>query len=109
MTELTKATKDSKISPTVANNPAWQEQTEVLVEVLEDQERNLMVYNDDFNTFDHVIDTLVKICGHTTIQAEQCAHIIHYKGKCSVKHGTYDDLKPMRDGIREAGIDARIL
>lgn len=81
----------------------------MLVDVLEDEERSLVVFNDDFNTFDHVINTLVKVCGHTAIQAEQCAFIIHYKGKCSVKSGSYDELKPMRDSIREAGIDARIL
>lgn len=92
-----------------SNQPAWQEETETLVETLEADERNLVVFNDDFNTFDHVINTLVKFCNHTTIQAEQCAHIIHYKGKCSVKQGVYETLKPMRDGIREAGIDARIV
>lgn len=70
---------------------------------------DLVVFNDDFNTFDHVIHTLVKVCRHTLEQAEQCTWIIHYRGKCSVKKGPFTQLKPMRDSICEAGIDARIL
>ncbi|HYC87204.1 MAG TPA: ATP-dependent Clp protease adaptor ClpS [Chryseosolibacter sp.] len=83
------------------------------VEVLEAIETvdlmDLIVFNDDVNTFDHVIDTLIRVCKHTTEQAEQCTMLIHYKGKCAVKSGTYDFLKPMREAICEAGIDARIL
>ncbi|QCK14293.1 ATP-dependent Clp protease adaptor ClpS [Mangrovivirga cuniculi] len=88
-----------------------QEETlEEVLEVVTDQsERNLMVYNDDFNTFEHVINTLIKVCKHNPTQAEQCTYIIHYKGKCSVKQGTYEKLKPMRNSIREAGIDAKIV
>lgn len=82
-----------------------------LVEVLEDvtDVRDLMVFNDDVNTFDHVINTLVKVCKHSAEQAEQCAMIIHYKGKCSVKKGTLSDLNPMKDAICEAGIDAKVV
>ena len=90
---------------------AYQEQE--LVDVLEAVETtdvmDLVVFNDDINTFEHVIDTLIKVCKHTTEQAEQCTWIIHYKGKCAVKSGTFDFLKPMREAICEAGIDARIL
>ena len=76
---------------------------------LEDQEpKNLIVFNDDFNTFDHVINTLVKVCKHSLQQAEQCTWLIHYRGKCIVKTGSFKALKPMRDGICDAGIDARI-
>ncbi len=75
----------------------------------QDKEHDLVVYNDDFNTFDHVIHTLIKVCRHTPEQAEQCTWIIHYKGKCSVKKGTLDYLTPMRQGITEAGISAEIL
>lgn len=86
---------------------------EVLEEVLEDVQttdlNDLVVFNDDVNTFDHVIDTLVKVCKHTPEQAEQCAYIIHYRGKCAVKTGTLTELKPMKEAICEAGIDARIL
>jgi ATP-dependent Clp protease adaptor protein ClpS len=88
-------------------------QEEVSVEVLEAIETvdqmDLIVFNDDVNTFDHVIDTLIKVCKHTPEQAEQCTMLIHYKGKCAVKTGTFDFLKPMRESICEAGIDARIL
>jgi ATP-dependent Clp protease adaptor protein ClpS len=76
---------------------------------LESQEpKDLIVFNDDFNTFDHVINTLVKICQHSYQQAEQCTWLIHYKGKCTVRTGTFSKLKPMRDSICDAGIDARI-
>ncbi|MFN3839093.1 MAG: ATP-dependent Clp protease adaptor ClpS [Cyclobacteriaceae bacterium] len=90
-------------------SPREQELVEVL-EVIETTELlDLVVFNDDFNTFDHVIDTLIRVCRHTVEQAEQCTWIIHHKGKCTVKHGTLVELKPMRDAICEAGIDARII
>ncbi|MBK6977959.1 MAG: ATP-dependent Clp protease adaptor ClpS [Cytophagaceae bacterium] len=69
----------------------------------------IVVFNDEVNTFDHVIDTLIEVCGHSFEQAEQCTLIIHYKGKCSVKNGDFDDLKPIRDAICERGISAEIL
>jgi ATP-dependent Clp protease adaptor protein ClpS len=91
--------------------PAYQE--EEMVDVLEAVETtdlmDLVVFNDDVNTFDHVIDTLIRVCKHTAEQAEQCTLLIHYKGKCAVKSGTFDFLRPMREAICEAGIDARIL
>ena len=71
--------------------------------------RDLMVYNDDFNTFEHVIQTLIKVCKHDVHQAEQCTYLIHYKGKCSVKKGLYEELKPMREGVTSAGIKASIV
>ena len=69
----------------------------------------IVVFNDEVNTFDHVIDTLIEVCGHSFEQAEQCTLIIHYKGKCSVKNGDFEDLKPIRDAICERGISAEIL
>ncbi|WP_017732777.1 ATP-dependent Clp protease adaptor ClpS [Nafulsella turpanensis] len=87
----------------------YEEEVEVLEEVISVDERDLMVYNDDFNTFDHVTATLIKVCKHSAQQAEQCTWLIHYKGKCSVKKGSYEELKPMKDGICEAGIDAKIV
>ena len=57
--------------------------------------KQLILYNDDFNTFDFVIDTLIKVCGHEPEQAEQCTLIVHYKGKCSVKSGSLNELKPL--------------
>jgi ATP-dependent Clp protease adaptor protein ClpS len=92
-------------------NPEYQE--DELVDVLEAVETtdlmDLVVFNDDVNTFEHVTRTLIKVCQHTPEQAEQCTLIIHYKGKCQVKNGTFDFLRPMREAICEAGIDARIL
>jgi ATP-dependent Clp protease adaptor protein ClpS len=88
-------------------------QQEESVDVLEAVETtdlmDLIVFNDDVNTFDHVIDTLIRVCKHTQEQAEQCTLLIHYKGKCAVKSGSFDFLKPMRESICEAGIDARIV
>lgn len=68
----------------------------------------LIVWNDDVNTFEWVIETLIEICGHTTEQAEQCAIIIDSKGKYAVKESSYDILKPMCDAITERGIGATI-
>ena len=69
---------------------------------------NLIVWNDNVNTFEWVIDTLIKVCGHTEEQAEQCAFIIHFQGKYAVKQGDYDTLKPMREAITDRGISATI-
>jgi len=68
----------------------------------------LIVWNDEVNTFDWVIDTLIEVCGHTQEQAEQCAMFIHTKGKYAVKNGSYDTLKPMCDAITERGIGATV-
>lgn len=90
-----------------------QQKQEVLVDVLEAVETtdqmDLVVFNDDVNTFDHVISTLIRVCKHTPEQAEQCTFLIHYKGKCAVKSGNFEFLRPFREAICEAGIDARIL
>lgn len=74
---------------------------------LED-EKQIVVFNDDVNTFENVITTLIDYCNHSSVQAEQCAYIIHHKGKCSVKKGTYKDLKPICSAILERGINAEI-
>ncbi len=89
--------------------PLYEERVEV--DLLEEEVdlRELVVFNDDINTFDHVIKTLIRVCKHSAEQAEQCTWLIHYKGKCTVKSGAYEELKPFRDGITEAGIDAKIL
>lgn len=68
----------------------------------------LVVWNDDVNTFQWVIDTLMEVCGHTAEQAEQSAMIIHTKGKYAVKEGSYNTLKPMCDSIIERGINATV-
>lgn len=86
----------------------WQEEVDVLVAEDLDEEKRLVVHNDDFNTFDHVINTLIRVCKHDPHQAEQCTYIIHYRGRCAVKNGAYTELKPLREGISEAGIKATI-
>lgn len=69
---------------------------------------NLIVWNDDVNTFDHVIEVLMKVCKHSPEQAEQCSLIIHFKGKAQVKKGSYETLKPMAEAILDSGINATI-
>jgi len=73
------------------------------------EEYDLIVFNDDVNTFDHVISTLIDVCGHDPHQAEQCTWIIHYRGKCSVKVGAFDELAPLRNDICGRGISAEVL
>ncbi|HSK13863.1 MAG TPA: ATP-dependent Clp protease adaptor ClpS [Phnomibacter sp.] len=82
------------------------EETDVLTETA--SHYSLVVWNDDVNTFDWVIETLVEICGHKPEQAEQCAFLIHTKGKYPVKNGSYDVLKPQCDAITERLINATI-
>ena len=72
------------------------------------EERILLLHNDDINTFDFVIDSLVEVCEHDSEQAEQCAYITHYKGKCDVKVGSYDYLKPMRNSLIQRGLSVTI-
>ena len=71
--------------------------------------RSLVVYNDDVNTFEHVIKTLMDVCGHPPEQAEQCTLLIHYKGKCAVKAGTYEELEPQCTAIHDRGISANVV
>ncbi|MBN3580859.1 ATP-dependent Clp protease adaptor ClpS [Algoriphagus aestuarii] len=88
----------------------FQEETEVLLEEVVDLDSSdLIVYNDDINTFDHVANILVKVCKHSPEQAEQCTLIIHFKGKCAVKKGSIEELKPMCEAILDAGIQAAIV
>lgn len=68
----------------------------------------LIVWNDEVNTFEWVIETLMEVCSHSYEQAEQCAYIIHYKGKYAVKEGAYENLKPMCDAITDRGIGATV-
>jgi len=83
----------------------WEE-IDVLTSV--EEPCNLIVWNDEVNTFEWVIDTLMEICGHSHEQAEQCAYIIHLHGKYAVKQGGYEKLKPMREAIIDRGINATI-
>ena len=87
------------------------EKTQVATDVLEAVGINneIVLFNDDVNTFDHVIDTLIRVCNHDDLQAEQCALLVHYKGKCIVKTGTFDELKPQCSSLLEAGLSAEII
>lgn len=86
--------------------PLDQKNTDTLTDL--EEPCNLVVWNDEVNTFEWVIETLMEVCGHTAEQAEQCAYIIHYQGKYAVKNGSYDDLKPDCDAITDRGIGATI-
>lgn len=83
-----------------------QENTDTLT--LVDHTCSLVVWNDEVNTFEWVIETLVEVCGHSQEQAEQCSYIIHYQGKYAVKQGSFDDLKPMCEAITDRGINATV-
>lgn len=83
-------------------------QEEVLVEELVGLNNEIILYNDDVNTFDHVIETLIRVCNHDALQAEQCALLVHYKGKCGVKTGSYEELKPQCSALLDAGLSAEI-
>ncbi|MGV3459266.1 MAG: ATP-dependent Clp protease adaptor ClpS [Flavobacterium sp.] len=82
---------------------------EVLVEERISFNNEIVLYNDEVNTFDHVIDTLIRVCRHTAEQAEQCSLIVHYNGKCTVKTGEMSELKPQCTQLLEAGLSAEIV
>jgi ATP-dependent Clp protease adaptor protein ClpS len=90
----------------VKTHTKFQEDNDVLT--ITDNLCTLIVWNDEVNTFQWVIETLVEVCGHNEEQAEQCAMIIHSKGKYAVKEGSYEILKPLCDAITERGIGATI-
>ncbi len=69
----------------------------------------VILFNDDVHTFDFVIDTLMEVCGHDLLQAEQCTLLVHYKGKAAVKHGSYDEMKAICTGLLDRGLSAEIL
>ncbi|MBC7524145.1 MAG: ATP-dependent Clp protease adaptor ClpS [Flavobacterium sp.] len=87
------------------------EQIQESVEVLDSIGINneIVLFNDDVNTFDHVIETLIRVCNHEPEQAEQCAILVHYKGKCTVKTGHFDELKPQCNSLLDAGLSAEII
>lgn len=72
-------------------------------------QHEIVLFNDEVNTFDHVIETLIAVCEHTHEQAEQCALIVHYNGKCTVKTGEYTDLEPRCTRLLQAGLSAEIV
>ena len=82
--------------------PQIEKESEVDVLTQVEREHEIILFNDDVNTFDHVIKTLVTVCDHTYEQAEQCAYIVHYSGKCVVKTGSYEELEPICLKLLEA-------
>lgn len=90
-------------------NTLEQVQEEVLVEEAIGLTNEIVLYNDDVNTFDHVIETLVRVCDHTWEQAEQCAILVHYKGQCTVKTGELPKLQPLCSALLDAGLSAEII
>ena len=84
--------------------------TEQLLDLLEEKvvTHSIILYNDDFNTFDHVISCLIQICSHEIVQAEQCAWIFHTNGKCIVKIGEYQELEPLCTSLLDKGLSATI-
>ena len=93
----------------VAMSTKEQVSEELLLEEEVVTQNEIVLYNDNVNTFDHVIESLIIACNHTPEQAEQCSIIVHYKGKCTVKTGLYDDLKPRCSMLLEAGLSAEIV
>ncbi|MGA0374109.1 MAG: ATP-dependent Clp protease adaptor ClpS [Flavobacteriaceae bacterium] len=90
------------------NKSQIEKESEVEVLTKVKREHEIILYNDDVNTFDHVINTLVAYCNHTYEQAEQCAYIVHYSGKCAVKSGSYDELQPICLKLLESQLSAEI-
>lgn len=81
---------------------------QVAVEELLSSNYEIILFNDDVNTFDHVIDTLMAVCKHEPLQAEQCALLVHYTGKCAVKTGSYKELEPLCSKLLQADLSAEI-
>lgn len=85
----------------------YEEEMDTLL--LEDEVNKLILWNDDVNTFDFVIDSLIEICNHTPEQAEQCTILVHYKGKCTVKTGSLEVLIPMHEKLLSRGLSSEIV
>ncbi|HMB64154.1 MAG TPA: ATP-dependent Clp protease adaptor ClpS [Eudoraea sp.] len=82
---------------------------QLLLEEERVEQNEIVLFNDDVNTFEHVIETLIVVCDHTAQQAEQCSLIVHHNGKCTVKTGEYTDLEPRCSRLLLAGLNAEIV
>ncbi len=103
--------KETAAVYSIQNNqskPFHEEETDVLVAEDLDFNNSIVVWNDEVNTFDWVIESLVEVCDHTLESAEQCALIIHFSGKYAVKKGSFDDLRPRCEALLDRGISATI-
>ena len=89
-------------------NPQIEKESEISSLSKVERVYDIILFNDDVNTFDHVINTLVAYCDHTYEQAEQCAYIVHHSGKCAVKTGSYEELEPICHKLLEAQLSAEI-
>ena len=87
-----------------SNQPEFQE----MVDDEKAEGRFLILHNDDVHSFDYVINTLIEVCNMEITQAEQCTYLVHYKGKCDVKKGAYEVLKPYRESLIERELNATI-
>ncbi len=92
-------------------NDSQKPQKEDFVEVLaiEQENHHIVLYNDEVNTFDFVIESLMEICDHTPIQAEQCTFLVHFKGKCDVKSGSMEELMPKHQKLLSRGLTSEIV
>lgn len=90
------------------NFPEIVEEEIVATQTQEEDVKALVLYNDDFNTFEYVINSLIQVCNHQPIQAEQCTYLVHYSGKCVVKNGTLKKLQPYCQALLERGLSAKI-
>lgn len=85
-----------------------EEEVDIQLDKLINKQRELILFDDDYHTFDFVIDSLVSVCEHSMIQAEQCTYIVHYKGKCAVKRGAYNSLTSFCNALKNRGLTAEI-
>ena len=85
-----------------------EEEVLVLTKEQEEESRKIVLFNDEVNTFDWVIDSLIEVCRHEPVQAEQCTLIVHFKGKCDVKEGDWETLEPMCTALLDRGLTAEI-
>ncbi|HUH50592.1 MAG TPA: ATP-dependent Clp protease adaptor ClpS [Flavobacterium sp.] len=82
---------------------------EVITQEVTTKSHQIILFNDEVNTFDHVIEMLISICDHEPLQAEQCALLVHYTGKCEVKTGVLEELTPKCSALLDAGLSAKIV
>lgn len=81
----------------------------VSVKTQQTNQHEIVLHNDDVNTFDFVIESLINVCDHTLEQAEQCTMLVHYKGKCTVKTGEFKDLEPRCSKLLQLGLSAELV
>lgn len=93
---------------TLFNHTETLEEIDVNVETKHENIKALLLYDDDYNTFPFVTESLIKVCGHDPVQAEQCTYLVHYTGKCVVKNGSFKKLRPLCEALLERGLTAKI-